>query len=299
MSSVTSQTVYAGQGRRASALSRLLFSIAWAPAALKMLDWVERLIPPIRAWHRFAYQNHFARITTFSRTFNGIYQSFEQAQSSIPAAKSQGYNNPASLDTVPVSSSLCPSDYPILFWLRPLLTKKARLFDLGGHVGIAYYSYQQYVQYPQGLEWIICDVPTVTRAGEQIATTRSSAGLRFTNNMSDADGADILLAAGSLMFVEESLAHALRGFKSRPAHILINKVPLYDGPDFVTVQDSGPYACPYRVFDREKFIREIADLGYEVVDAWNVAELSCLIPFHPEKSIPTYSGLYMRRKAPN
>jgi hypothetical protein len=49
------------------------------------------------------------------------------------------------------------------------------------------------------------------------------------------------------------------------------------------------------VFQRDRFIGELEALGYVVVDAWAVPDHSCWIPFYPEYSVESYTGLYLRK----
>ena len=71
---------------------------------------------------------------------------------------------------------------------------------------------------------------------------------------------------------------------------------MYDGLRFVTLQNGGLVYYPQYVFNHEEFIRAIAGEGYELVDFWDDNVDSCIIPFHPEKSIKAYKGLYFCRK---
>jgi hypothetical protein len=52
---------------------------------------------------------------------------------------------------------------------------------------------------------------------------------------------------------------------------------------------------PQYVFDRREFIDDLVRAGYEVVDQWEDYVHSCRIPFHDDKVVPHYSGVYLRR----
>ena len=82
----------------------------------------------------------------------------------------------------------------------------------------------------------------------------------------------------------------------RPRHLLLSKLPLRDGPGFVTLQNGGPCFVPQRVFDRGRFLSDFAAIGYELIDSWEDHSLSCWIPFNPTPTVPTYTGLYLRRR---
>jgi len=55
---------------------------------------------------------------------------------------------------------------------------------------------------------------------------------------------------------------------------------------------------PYHVFNRREFIGSILEQGYELMDSWGISEPhsgTLLIPFHPERSLHSYTGLYFRQ----
>lgn len=229
--------------------------------------------------------------------FRGVYRDFDEAIAAAPKTKPIGYDHPEPAALYSKNYRIInPSDYPILFWLRCRLPECATIFDLGGNVGISFYSYQPYLSYSPVLNWIVYDVPAVTRQGEAIALKEVARGLSFSNNMQDAENVDILLANGSLQYLEKPFSESLAALRKKPAHLLINKVPLRDGLPFVTLQTLGSAFCPYRIFNREAFIHSICATGYELIDAWQNADLSCNIPLRPEYSVSAYSGLYFKRK---
>lgn len=227
----------------------------------------------------------------------GVYESFEEARRAIPKNRLVGYDQPAMAAMYrDRMSRVYPADYPALYWLSKCLPGCRRLLDFGGHVGVQYYSYQQYVQYPEGMEWVICDLPEVVKAGRALVAERGTVGPRFTELFSEVEGSDVLLATGSLQFLESDfLGEALSGVKARPAHILVNKTPTHDTKQFVTLHDNGPACHPYTVFARQKLVAVLHDLGYALVDKWEVAELSFRIPCYPDYDVPAYSGFYFRR----
>ena len=90
----------------------------------------------------------------------------------------------------------------MLFWLAPLLREGVRIFDFGGHVGMHFYAYSRYLEFPRRFDWMVCDLPEITRRGEDLARQRGVPGLSFTNRLEAADGCDILIGAGSLQYIE-------------------------------------------------------------------------------------------------
>ena len=106
-------------------------------------------------------------------------------------------------------------DYPVLFWLKPLLADRLSIFDLGGHVGVHYYAYRRYLEYPKDLRWQVCEMPAVIAAGEAIRRDEDAPGLSFTTEFRDADGADVMLAAGVVQYLERSLPTQLAELAAR------------------------------------------------------------------------------------
>jgi putative methyltransferase (TIGR04325 family) len=230
--------------------------------------------------------------------FRGVFNTFEEAIASTPPTKPIGYDNPrlAADYKATFSSDLRPYDYPVLFWLGKLIADGTRIFDFGGNVGTHYLAYREYLDFPAGLRWIVCDLPAIVQAGRRLAEELAvdSASLSFTETFGAADGADVLLASGSVQSLEApTLADALSRLSRKPAHLLLNRLPLYSGGQFVTLQNGGSVFYPQLVFNERDFVGSLRGLGYELVDKWQDPTDSCFIPFHPDRSLPYYHGLYL------
>ncbi len=229
--------------------------------------------------------------------FRGVYGSFDQARKSAPLGKKIGYDNPEAANLYLASiDHILPSEYAPILWLSNILQTKTIIFDLGGNVGLSFYNFQRYLSLSPGVRWIVYDLPTIVKAGEELASENfrhRSHGLEFTSDIQLLGDADVLIAFGSLQYIDEELAKIL-SCAGNPKHILINRTPLHDDSTFVTIQDIGPVRCAYRIFHRTKFIESITALGYSLIDSWNVLELSCHVCFHVKESVPFYSGLYFR-----
>jgi putative methyltransferase (TIGR04325 family) len=225
--------------------------------------------------------------------YHGVYPSFAEAQKSIPPGQKVGFDH-AALAGMYRDRMLkaCQSDYAVLYWLRRILEPTSVVFDFGGHVGISYHGWRSYLDYPPGLRWTVYDLPAITRVGEEVARARPSAGLSFTNDLREAKDCTVFLTAGSLQFLERSLPSLLEEAGCRPRHIIVNKMPLYEGKSFVTVQSAGKAFHPYQISNRSEFTSGITALGYRVVDDWMNAEQSCKVPFTRDKEIKAYSGYY-------
>jgi len=233
------------------------------------------------------------------QAFHGVYTTLDDARGAIPAGKSSSYDNPASAALYEDRlDRIYPHDYPPMFWMQSLVPHAHSVFDLGGHVGIAYYGYEPYIGPFDHLEWLVCDVPAVVEAGNRLAERRNRPGLAFTSRHEDADGAHILYASGSLQFiVEETLPDLLERLSDRPPHVVLNMMPTTTKPTFFTLNNVGTAICPYRVANEAEFVASMSALGYETVDTWTNPEKRCSIPLHPDHSVEGYRGFYFRRRS--
>ena len=106
--------------------------------------------------------------------------------------------------------------------------------------------------------------------------------------------ADILFASGALQYLETPLDAILACLPRRPPHLVLNKVPLSDGPEVWTIQSVGGAALvPYHVMNREQFLGRMGRLGYRLLDSWTVAEYGARIPFAEGKGTKHNSGVAM------
>ena len=227
--------------------------------------------------------------------FRGVYGSFAEAGRTAPRIKPLGYDSANSASWYRNKlNGVTEEDYPALFWLRSAFEDSCSVFEIGGHVGVAFYGFARVLPYPSNLVWTICDVPTVVAAGEALARERGHDNLRFVTRPDQSEGADVFLAAGSLQYVESpDLAEMITMSRVRPRHVIVNKTPVYDGPAFTTLQNIGSAYCPYRVFNRHEFVQSLEVIGYVLVDTWH-KDRAFRIPRHPEKSFNHYTGFYFR-----
>jgi putative methyltransferase (TIGR04325 family) len=228
--------------------------------------------------------------------FRGVYASFAEAGASVPPNELVGYDHAelAGLYRHRMEKAN-QSDYAVLFWLKGILDAGSFVFDFGGHVGVSYHGWRSYLDYPPGMRWLVHDMPAIVKVGAELAAERPSTGLAFTSEVADARGCSIFLAAGSLQYVEESLPAMLTRIGPLPRHLIVNKLPMYDGESFVTVQSTGRAFHPYRIYNRAAFVAELTALGYRVVDDWCNREQHCEIPFTRGRDIDAYSGYYFVR----
>jgi len=225
--------------------------------------------------------------------FRGVYRSFAEAEAEIPPGEPVGYDHAALAGMYRHRMEKAnQSDYAVLFWMKGLLDASSLVFDFGGHVGVAFHGWRSYLAYPAGMRWRVYDVPAITQVGAALARERPSEGLEFTSELGDARGCSIFLAAGSLQYVEASLPSLLGQIGALPRHLIVNKLPVYDGASFVTVQSTGRAFHAYRIYNRAEFVGEVTALGYRLVDDWANREQHCEIPFTRGRDIDAYSGYY-------
>lgn len=189
------------------------------------------------------------------------------------------------------------SDYPILFYLSRLVSEPVKIFDLGGNVGNLFYCYRQLLQFDESWSWTVFDLAETISRGRQLAMAQGTLStLSFTGDLSAMDGADIVLASGSLHYFEDSLPSMIGRLASRPAHILLNRTPLVTGPTVVTVQDVKTLMHGCKLYNKSEIIEGMVALGYSLMDEWQIPELRVRVPLYPDRSALFYTGLYFRRK---
>ncbi|SFS13060.1 putative methyltransferase, LIC12133 family [Dyella sp. OK004] len=256
-------------------------------------------LPGVRHYLNASYRRRFFAHTSLTHNmYRGVYPSFAEALSSVPTSRASGYDNPPSAELYRERTRrVYLNDYPIMLWLSTFFESgSTSVFDLGGHIGIAYYAYQRYVRYPAALRWLVHDVPAVTVAGRAWAESNDEQHrLHFTDRSEEASGADILFAAGSLQYLDYTLADFLSKLPRAPRHLLLNSVPIHMSASYFTVQNMGTACCPYRITAEREFIHSLKTLGYGLKDRWENQQRSCLIPFHPDHSLDRYFGFCFSR----
>ena len=228
-----------------------------------------------------------------------MYATFDEAAANAPRSTRIGYDHRdvALGYRKEIGWNLAAFDRPVITRLREALGSNSVVLDFGGNIGLHYLAYRKHVEMER-VRWIVWDLPQIVRVGRE--TCAGLANVSFVERIDDLPAApiDVVLASGSLQYLDDPAQWlaSLAARNGNPAHILVNRVPLYDGETFVTLQNAGAVCYPQRVFNRADFIRSIARLGYELADVWDDDVDSCRIPFHPERSIRACKGLYFRRR---
>ena len=224
--------------------------------------------------------------------YSGEYASFDEALAAIPANAIVGYDNVLlaswyreRLDEVQ------NDDYPAIFWLSRLLPDLESVFDFGGHVGLHFYAWRQALNLSARVAWTVCDVPAVVQAGRALARQRGNpAQLSLTTDIKHASGASVFLASGSVQYLEPGfLWKALASLQARPRHLLLNKLPVHEARDFVTVEDTQASFHPHSVVSRSRLNMELARIGYRRVAEWRNSRY-CRVTLRPDLEVPSFSG---------
>lgn len=227
--------------------------------------------------------------------FGGAYPSREAAIAAAPSGIPIGYNNDSVVEVSYLAMCrVMPWDYPLLYWLSVLSASDCRVLDAGGHMGTKYRAFGPFLNMDR-IEWTVYDVPVIVEAGRRRASSEGLHGLRFVDSLAGQAAPDILIASGLLQYLDISLGELLNQLQSRPGYILLNKVALREGRSIVTLENFGSALVPYQIHAREPFLRMLTDLGYSIVDQWEIPSLAHTIPTHPELGSSQSGGFCLRR----
>ncbi|MDO4638135.1 MAG: TIGR04325 family methyltransferase [Lautropia sp.] len=239
------------------------------------------------AWKRYQFI-HARR----AHLFQGVYASHAEAMAHAPATAPVSYDNEASARLYLERLYLDDYDHPALFWLSDAIHQgMGSIVDVGGAVGIKYFAFRPYIDYPSHLCWLVVDMPAVVEEGRRFAAERGAQDqLRFSERLQDADGMDVFYASGSLQYLEQSLPEILAAMHKPPKRIVINTTPIHERYEFFTLNSIGTAYCGYRVQAREPFVKALQDQGYCLRDQWRNLGKSMPVIGKPDHSIAHYSG---------
>jgi len=93
---------------------------------------------------RYPLERRYERLFAGRPSYNlyrGVFRDFTDARRSAPDQALTGYDHSEAARMYDGRlARVFPSDYPVMFWLAKLFPPGVSVFDLGGHVGIAYYE---------------------------------------------------------------------------------------------------------------------------------------------------------------
>ncbi len=232
--------------------------------------------------------------------FRGVFDSFAAAQASAPSTAPAGYDNEGSAALYLRRLKIDDYDYPSLYWIhRSLDDGLARIVDVGGSVGIKYFAFQAFIDYPDELQWQVIDVPAVVERGRRFAAEqKAGSALSFSDRLDDAAGCDVFFASGALQYLDRSLPEVLAAMaeEQRPRRLVINTTPIHESLQYFTLNSIGTAYCAYRIEARPAFIAGIEAAGYRLRDAWRNVGKGMRIPFEPAHDVADYSGFCFDRR---
>lgn len=252
-------------------------------------------VPPVHGLLRARYARAF-RTPLGLNAWLGTFGSFADAIAAAPPVLPVGYDNPGGATIYDdVVTQVGAKDYPVLYWLSRVLETGFTLMDFGGHTGMLYYAYHRY--FPDGfvVHWMVYDVPAVVELGASRAHSLGNTRLSFTSDFDRAKEADVLLASGSLQYVETPFSEMLRGLDRMPRHLIVNKLPTQERREIITLQNIGVAYCAYRLVAHHQFTASLEAIGYTLVDEWINPEGRNRLPYNDNASPVTWRGYYFRR----
>src|SRR5262249_44093725 len=153
-----------------------------------------------------AYKRFILSRRKYPALFYGIYDTFDQAWADIPKARLKGWDHPEAASIwVDHVAPVRPSTYPVFFWLSQVLRENTTLIDYGGSIGLTYYGYRRRAAFPAGARWVVVELPELVAQGRRTAVQQQAADLQFATDLASVPAADVLLSAGALQFMSESV----------------------------------------------------------------------------------------------
>ena len=245
-------------------------------------------IPGLRFWVARAI---FLGPQHNTHRFWGVFPTYAAAKAYVPRKFNQGFDAPNLED---FEEAIPERDENTITILSGLFPKVKRLFDFGGNIGNCFYQYRNKISYPHDFQWTVCDVPFVTEKGRALAAKRNETQLAFTTDRAAAEGADIFLTNGALQYFDEPFAEILAAIKSKPPHLIVNRVPLSEKRDFFTLQHMGYSVVPYHIAHLPAFVASIEAVGYRLAEHWE-NDRFCEILLRPEMRVEHYYGFHFVR----
>jgi putative methyltransferase (TIGR04325 family) len=234
------------------------------------------------------------RMLRWLLAFHGTFSSIESARSCAARYVPASHEHPKQITLHAKFAEVTrESDYPVLFFLSPIVSELRTVFDLGGSIGNLFFQLDRYLNFSNELVWTVHDIPVKRDAMNEFARNKGEKRLSFTDEFSSASGVDLFIVAGAIHFFEPKLADLLGQLESLPKHVILNRSPFSSGDDIVMVHDGGLWVNPCKLHSVEKLCSGMRDLGYQLVASWPVNERIVRIPLIPEYN-ETYFGFYFR-----
>jgi putative methyltransferase (TIGR04325 family) len=229
--------------------------------------------------------------------FLGAYPDFDTARANIPRRWKPTYNDPdVALFAFEWMCKMRVFDYPVLFWLDRLSKPGTRVVDAGGNLGVKHIAFSTYMDLGK-LDWAVYELEETVRLGRKMqAEGRVPEAIRFFDRLDEVGQVDLFICSGLLQYLDTPFPEFVARLPNRPEHILLNKVATREGPMVVTLQRIGPGRVPYQIRQRETFEAELDQIGYDIVDQWEIPSLAHVIDTHPDLGSSASRGYLLRRR---
>ncbi|TXH46296.1 MAG: methyltransferase, TIGR04325 family [Burkholderiaceae bacterium] len=251
-------------------------------------------------WHlrRASAERKFAA-NTRSNLFRGVFDSAEAALASAPKTRPLSYDNADSAELYLRRLKIDDYDHPSMFWLQNGFQAGLRsVVDLGGSVGIKYFAFSPFIDFPADLRWRVIDMPAVARRGREFAASRGAPShLSFSDDVADIDGIDMLFVSGTLQYLPQTLDQILASLARKPRRIVVNTTAIHPTRDFFTLNSIGTAFCAYRVQSRDRFVDSVLAQGYTLRDEWRNIGKQLRLPFSPGHGLEDYKGFCFEASA--
>jgi putative methyltransferase (TIGR04325 family) len=199
----------------------------------------------------------------------GRFPTRDEAIRFLRPAQRLTYDDPQ-LASINVShfSNIHAFDWPILFFLQRALSQDRvrRLTDFGGHVGVKFVAFRSMLEFPDEFVWQVVDVAAICAEGRR-RLREAPVPLAFYERLEDAP-CDVLLCSGSLQYADKTPSEVVASLPEPPSMVLLNKLPITDGPGFYTLDAIGTGRVPYRVYSASEDGLGLERLGYERMARW-------------------------------
>jgi putative methyltransferase (TIGR04325 family) len=235
-------------------------------------------------------------LSPFDMRFKGAFSSYEEAFAKAESLGMAGFDHDEAADAwIPQMSQVTPWDYPVLFWLKPLMDEVDGLVDAGGHIGTKYRAWKHLLPHDGSFRWAVYDLPAIARLGKRLAERDGLTELSFFDTIESAPKVDLFLGSGLMQYLDMPLSVLLGRMQQLPTHLILNKVAVREGPTVVTLERVNEAYVPYQIRTEKPFIEDVQSLGYRMVDRWTIPTLAQVIATHPELGTSTSVGYYFRR----
>jgi|WetSurMetagenome_2_1015567.scaffolds.fasta_scaffold32673_3 putative methyltransferase (TIGR04325 family) len=262
--------------------SRVLQIFDLILGGLKALFTTSR-VPGIIHFRRFYYK------TRFFYGSGGYVRFWEAFDTAEAAKKSLGPDCPSSYEDADLTEINRESfmqthlfDYPVMYWLQKLHGQYDSLIDFGGHIGVKFYAYQNFLPFLKKTDWMVVEVPFAVEWGRREAAERGAANLTFSDCLNGKE-CDLLFISGAIQYASQPIGELLDSMGSFPRFILLNKAPLHLGPDLYTLENFGSAKIVYRIFNRHNFDEQMHSRGFRKIDTWTIPSRHFTIPCAEEQ----------------